>query len=829
MKNKLLFYIVAFLLLFAAVSCSGLPEESGETSSVTDSESVTVTDGKDSDTVSESFEDTEAEAIIETDSTTAEYESTETDSDAETETESETETETECRHGRTRRVTVTAASCTELGVLNVICRDCNEIIDTQDIPLEDHKKGVWVIEIEPTAEDDGLKTTTCTECGEKLQEVLAAVGYSEGLEFRSNNDGTCAVVSKGSCRDAHISIPRKSPDGDKVTSIAPEAFYDDQYIRSVRLPISVENIGAKAFSNAYKLEKVYFSQRLKTIGDNAFYGCALVSVELSEGVVSIGKYAFHDCVKLESITLPEGLLEIGWGAFGYCSSLSEICIPSSVEKIGQEFITSGDIKKITVAEENNRYNVVNNCLIEDGKVLIVGYGNCSIPDGIVEIGNSAFYNHTELTKINFPSSVEHIGAYAFAGTAIKEIVIPSKVYSIATGAFIACENLEKVSLTNSVGFIGGYIFEWCDKLREIKFYGSEEDWNAIDLDPDNEVLFKVGVTFVDDFPPDSIRGYGRTTISGNVAYAYDMLASHIMADEPLSKITFDSKKGLTPEEFNIATHIFLSDYPECFWWRGAGGYAHNGSVIFSFTPTYLYTGDELKEKKGELNAAVDAIIAELPGGSNYDKALYLHDKLASLVHYEITDDDQTPYGALVEGLAVCNGYATAYQLLLMEAGIRAWTVNGMAGGVAHAWNVVWMDRETCVYTDVTWDDQDEKSGEIMRYYFNMSLDEIDDNHTANSFFVLPECGHTNESYTDVSDDYNLLKTEDGVEVIAEFFVDDGSFLRAHFFFDGERAEAGRWLEEKSEELYSLLNARGLTYYITGNEVVVTLVKENENE
>ena len=380
-----------------------------------------------------------------------------------------------------------------------------------------------------------------------------------------------------------------------------------------------------------------------------------------------------------------------------------------------------------------------------------------------------------------------------------------------------------MTIPKSVTEIEQWAIDECPELSEIIYMGSLYDWNRINIHGDNEQILTMDITFMEEAPEDTVRYFGRGTISGNAAYVYDMLARGLLADTPIERIELDRDLKVTLDDFTLGRLIFMSDHPECFWWEGASTYysGENG-VICAFEPVYLYSGDELSAMKEELWTAVEEIVASVPVGTTFEKALYLHDVLASRVHYEYTENDQTPYGALVEGLAVCNGYATSYQLLLMECGIRAWTVNGDANGIPHAWNVVWMDDETCVYTDVTWNDQEDKTGEIMRYYFNMSLDEIDDDHTANSLFALPECGHTEESYTDVSTDYKLLREEDEAEVIVSFFEADGEYMkRAHFFFEGESIE--NWLESHASDICRLLDAKGITYYMTGNEIVVTVV------
>lgn len=65
------------------------------------------------------------------------------------------------------------------------------------------------------------------------------------------------------------------------------------------------------------------------------------------------------------------------------------------------------------------------------------------------------------------------------------------------------------------------------------------------------------------------------------------------------------------------------------------------------------------------------------------------------------DEVYSAYGALVNGDAVCQGYALAFKLLLDEMGIN--TVITSSDPMNHAWNLVELDGEW-YHVDVTWDD-----------------------------------------------------------------------------------------------------------------------------
>ena len=56
------------------------------------------------------------------------------------------------------------------------------------------------------------------------------------------------------------------------------------------------------------------------------------------------------------------------------------------------------------------------------------------------------------------------------------------------------------------------------------------------------------------------------------------------------------------------------------------------------------------------------------------------------------EDVNHAYGAIVNGKALCKGYASAYQLLCYMADVKAITVNGyLNGNIPHAWNMVYVD------------------------------------------------------------------------------------------------------------------------------------------
>ena len=145
------------------------------------------------------------------------------------------------------------------------------------------------------------------------------------------------------------------------------------------------------------------------------------------------------------------------------------------------------------------------------------------------------------------------------------------------------------------------------------------------------------------------------------------------------------------------------------------------------------TSDEDKETIYE--AAVDKALREALGknkGKNMtelQKALALHDWLVMNCQYDVTTsrpNAHTAYGAIVEGYAVCDGYANAYNDLLGRVGVTATYVLGRKpvhlgeDPQLHAWNCVTIGGKK-YHVDVTADDPvPDLLGTVSRGYFLVS-------------------------------------------------------------------------------------------------------------
>lgn len=103
-----------------------------------------------------------------------------------------------------------------------------------------------------------------------------------------------------------------------------------------------------------------------------------------------------------------------------------------------------------------------------------------IPSSVILIGDLAFVFCSSLKQITIPSSLISIGKGAFGFcTSLTHIIIPSSVKLIGDYAFINCESLIQITIPSSVEFVGDGIFANCSKLCEIK-NDQEEKFNFIE-------------------------------------------------------------------------------------------------------------------------------------------------------------------------------------------------------------------------------------------------------------------------------------------------------------------------------------------------------------
>lgn len=104
-----------------------------------------------------------------------------------------------------------------------------------------------------------------------------------------------------------------------VVCIDVKAFEGSE-ITSINIPEGVLSIERHAFQNCINLKNIVIPNSVKTISTAAFQGCKnLETVKLSSNLQYLAGFSFNGCESLTSIDLPESLKMIGEYAFAVCS------------------------------------------------------------------------------------------------------------------------------------------------------------------------------------------------------------------------------------------------------------------------------------------------------------------------------------------------------------------------------------------------------------------------------------------------------------------------------------------------------------------------------
>ncbi len=315
------------------------------------------------------------------------------------------------------------------------------------------------------------------------------------------------------------------------------------------------------FSQRDILQKVVLPERLKSIGDDAFYMCySLQDIEFPTTLSSIGINAFYDCDNIKNVIIPEGVTFIGSGAFSNCGKLNTVKLPAALKTINQSMFSYSALTSVIM------------------------------PEGLQTIGAYAFSNCDYLSSVSLNEGLTAIEHYAFHNCdALKKITLPNTLMSCNV-SFEYCDNLKEVtclallppSLTdnaypvysNSNGNCTLYVPEWC--INKYKLTKGWDQFTSIKpLDgywPENitvqeSVTLSVPETLPDDYKPNLRFDYKKTRDSWGIEFP------------SYGSLSLSGENTLSIGEYRMCYDVYNEDYYKRYGYYDYGAYGPYSNAL----------------------------------------------------------------------------------------------------------------------------------------------------------------------------------------------------------------------------------------------------------
>lgn len=298
----------------------------------------------------------------------------------------------------------------------------------------------------------------------KLVIPVSVKTYGSAIFQNATNLTTVEFASPASTAGNRTNLATGSTMFDGCTSLS-----------SVTLPSDLIKLNSTTFQNCSSLTEITLPSKLTDIAGNVFNGCT--SLEKVNSTVKgeanfpttlqlIDSSAFLKCNQINKITLPDGLKGIGNSAFAG-TAITSIDIPNTVQGTSKTGTQLG-----YMFHNNKAVGAADRIACESLTTVEFADGNANV----VSLAGAAFAYLPNLTKVKLPHGANKfatINNSAFLDSGITEIEIPKSVTTIQHSTFKGCSDLEKVTFEKEDGsckllWIGNYTFQNCTSLKEIE-------------------------------------------------------------------------------------------------------------------------------------------------------------------------------------------------------------------------------------------------------------------------------------------------------------------------------------------------------------------------
>ncbi len=173
------------------------------------------------------------------------------------------------------------------------------------------------------------------------------------------------------------------------------------------------------------------------------------------------------------------------------------------------------------------------------------------------------------------------------------------------------------------------------------------------------------------------------------------------------------------------------------------------NFVTSVQPDYKENLETAENLRVKIDEKANEIISKItPEMTKVDIIKLFHDSIILNCSYGQSDYSGSAYGALVEGVAQCEGYSRAMTYLCKKMSIPCEIITGTSNGSAHMWNMIETDGKW-YHIDVTWDDPilvNDVQDYISYKYFNLDDTVISETHKTDENFLYPVAYSSDAGY-----------------------------------------------------------------------------------
>lgn len=223
-------------------------------------------------------------------------------------------------------------------------------------------------------------------------------------------------------------------------------------------------------------------------------------IECSDGIETVGPYAFRGCSNLRRLVLAAAMTTFMSSWIALCPSLEELVLPGNLEVVEADALACPTVRIVEIGEftravkpgafekgrlQEIRINPRNAHLTSDGSCIYSAdgteliamackVGEYAVAPGCRRLGEKAFAGASELVHVSLPDGFEEIGPFAFAYSGIVSLDCPRTLSSIGRKAFLRCPSLRDVNLNEGLRSIGAEAFSG-SSLESLRIPASVED------------------------------------------------------------------------------------------------------------------------------------------------------------------------------------------------------------------------------------------------------------------------------------------------------------------------------------------------------------------